>query len=230
MAGDIAFLRITKPQPEALTSYIRSKTNKRLKVTNQLLELSRFGRQEAGLEDQWERDVAELASGREPDFWFLRPAEEQQKRQEGQAVLTDNNNPDAVYVRPKGPRRKYKMSDEELQRQDGLDVGMGRGNDERSYEYTLQNHSMNIHWETLRREREVQVARADAMRRLIKQETALAEAEEAYRYPEKWPAWAKKMVELHGEEWRSLFPGLGEGPKITTHTDARNNPGRPSKE
>ncbi|KAI0395226.1 hypothetical protein F5Y17DRAFT_207693 [Xylariaceae sp. FL0594] len=235
--GDIPFLRFGKPQPVALSNYIRNKHRKRIKHTGELLYLARVMRREASLEDLWERDVADLARGRAPDFWFLRPEAEQRALHQQQArsgsapVYQSGNSDDSIYVRPRGLARRYKLSDKEVAKQDALDVGMGSGSDERSYEYTLVNHALHFHYEKLRQHRIEQVARADAMRHFIRQETALAEAEDAFRSPEKYAAWEKKMVGLHGDEWRNLFPGLPEAPttaEITAGADGDSHPGRPS--
>ncbi|KAI1080010.1 hypothetical protein F5B20DRAFT_148010 [Whalleya microplaca] len=68
--------------------------------------------------------------------------------------------------------------------------------------------------EVLTRQRQDQVARADAMRRLIKEEKALAMKEqadrEALRHEEKTLPWEAQMQEAFGEKWRDILHHLGK--------------------
>ncbi|KAI1194358.1 hypothetical protein F5X97DRAFT_279268 [Nemania serpens] len=93
--------------------------------------------------------------------------------------------------------------------QDVVDVGVG--NDESSYGYTVHRHGVMHLSEVLTRERVDQVARADAMRKLIAQETALAAEEKVRRTAERRARWEARMLETHGERWRDLFPKLKDG-------------------
>lgn len=79
-----------------------------------------------------------------------------------------------------------------------------------SHEYTVDQHGVLALTTALTREREQQVARAEAMRQLIKQETALAAREKAQRKADRRARWEAKMLELHGERWKKLFPNLKE--------------------
>jgi rubrerythrin len=91
-----------------------------------------------------------------------------------------------------------------------VDVG-GQGQGQSSYAYTVQRHGIAALSATLTRERVDQVARADAIRRLIKEEAALAAKEKAQRDAERRVRWEAKMLELHGERWRDRFPNLKDG-------------------
>lgn len=79
-----------------------------------------------------------------------------------------------------------------------------------SFGYTVHRHGVVHLSEVLSRERVDQVARADAMRNLIAQETALAAEEKAQRAAAKRARWEARMREMHGEGWRDLFPNLKE--------------------
>ncbi|KAI1278292.1 hypothetical protein F5Y07DRAFT_71189 [Xylaria sp. FL0933] len=94
--------------------------------------------------------------------------------------------------------------------QDEHDVGVGNRRDERSHAYTLERHGVRALADLLTRERVKEVAIADAMRQLIIQEKVLAAQEEAQRHAERRAKWEAKMLELHGEGWRELFPNLEE--------------------
>lgn len=72
----------------------------------------------------------------------------------------------------------------------------------------VQRYGSNEINKILTLERTHQVARADAMRRLIKQEKALAEQEKVQRAKDKRARWEARMQELHGDGWRDLFPNL----------------------
>ncbi|KAI1772206.1 hypothetical protein F4818DRAFT_179391 [Hypoxylon cercidicola] len=80
-----------------------------------------------------------------------------------------------------------------------------------TFRQTVWEHGIMYVQTALTRERDDQVARADAMRRLIEQEAALAEKERALRRVERRKGWEAKMLELHGEKWRELFPNLKDG-------------------
>lgn len=107
-------------------------------------------------------------------------------------------------VREQGPRAR----DPGSPWRDALDVRARY--DENSFAYTVHRHGVVYLSEVLTRERVDQVARADALRKLIAQETALAAAEKAQRAAEKHARWEARMRETHGERWRDLFPNLKE--------------------
>ncbi|KAI1742939.1 hypothetical protein F4680DRAFT_410532 [Xylaria scruposa] len=106
--------------------------------------------------------------------------------------------------------------EERLAWEDEHDVGAGEGRDGRSHAYAVTQYGIKDLTRTMTWERRDQVARADAMRLLIIEEKALAAAEKEQRAAEKRAKWEAKMLELHGETWRNLFPNLkgesvGEG-------------------
>ncbi|KAI0183581.1 hypothetical protein EV127DRAFT_352393 [Xylaria flabelliformis] len=82
--------------------------------------------------------------------------------------------------------------------------------DEPSHTDAVYQYGIRYLTKTMTHERRDQVARADAMRNLIIQEKALAVAEKEQRAVEKRVKWEAKMLELHGENWRHLFPNLKE--------------------
>ncbi|KAI0536925.1 hypothetical protein GGR58DRAFT_473556 [Xylaria digitata] len=87
---------------------------------------------------------------------------------------------------------------------------IGTGPSEDSHAHIVKRYGITEVSHALTRERVDQVARADAMRQLIIQEKALAAQEKAQRAAEKRARWETRMLELHGERWRDLFPNLKE--------------------
>ncbi|KAI1410658.1 hypothetical protein F5Y13DRAFT_70580 [Hypoxylon sp. FL1857] len=77
-----------------------------------------------------------------------------------------------------------------------------------TFQQTIHLHGIVHLQNVLTNQREHEIARADAMRRLIEEETKLAEQENVQRAVEKRKRWEAKMLELHGEGWRKLFPNL----------------------
>ncbi|KAI3324317.1 hypothetical protein HD806DRAFT_65197 [Xylariaceae sp. AK1471] len=157
MAGDMPILRLTKPQPRVLNRVITQKLQKRYQRSDEVRRLGNEVLLTANLEDEWERDVARLAT-------------------------------------------------EEASASD--DFHVSNAIDERLYAYTVHKHGIETLCTILTRERTDQIARADAMRRLIMDEKALAAEEKAQRTAERRARWEAKMLELHGEGWRDLFPKL----------------------
>ncbi|KAI1121049.1 hypothetical protein F5Y10DRAFT_109863 [Nemania abortiva] len=82
--------------------------------------------------------------------------------------------------------------------------------EERSHASTVKKYGVATIMTTLFRERVDAVARADAMRRLVIQEKALAEQEKAQRDAGRRAQWEARMREEHGEGWQDLFPKLKE--------------------
>ncbi|KAI1356042.1 hypothetical protein F5Y01DRAFT_115004 [Xylaria sp. FL0043] len=117
-----------------------------------------------------------------------------------------------LMIAEKGVKRDNRSSGDSTHKewQDEHDVGAGSRRDERSHAYTLEQHGVRALADLLTRERVKEVAIADAMRQLIIQEKALAAEEEARRHAERRAKWEAKMLELHGEGWRELFPNLEE--------------------
>ncbi|KAI0553239.1 hypothetical protein F4679DRAFT_501494 [Xylaria curta] len=184
MASDFPFLRLTKPEPALLGRVLRQKMEKRIKRMDALLNLKEEGLAAAKLEDNWDTAMAQLMR-----------AEEKRKRTRRGARDTDNT------------------VEGRLAWEDEHDVGVGEGKDGRSHAYALNQYGIKDLTKTMTWERRDEVARADAMRLLIKKEKALAAAEKEQRAVEKRAKWEAKMLELHGETWRDLFPNLKENLK-----------------
>ncbi|TGJ88461.1 hypothetical protein E0Z10_g337 [Xylaria hypoxylon] len=85
---------------------------------------------------------------------------------------------------------------------------------ELSHAYTVQQYGIKELSNILTRERVDLVARAEAMRLLVIQEKALAAQEKTQRAVEKRTRWETRMLELHGEGWRDLFPNLKESEAV----------------
>ncbi|KAI0423921.1 hypothetical protein F5Y09DRAFT_325956 [Xylaria sp. FL1042] len=178
LAGDIPFLRFTKPQPAVLSRVLRQKVTKRADRAQAIVSMQEDAAPDARLEDEWESEMARLMAAEK-------------------GLKEDNRS------RPSGFAATQEW-------QDKHDVGIGLGRDERSHAYTLQRHGVQETARRMTRERIKEVAIADAMRQLIIKEKALAAQEEAQRDAERRAKWEAKMLELHGERWRDLFPNLKE--------------------
>ncbi|KAI0864113.1 hypothetical protein F4860DRAFT_31434 [Xylaria cubensis] len=181
LASDFPFLRLTKPEPALLSRVLRQKIAKRIGRMEVLLDLKEEGIPAAELEDDWDNEMAQL----------LR---EEEKRTR------------------KGARKDQDADNEQLAWEDSHDdVGFGEGRDDGpSHVDAVYQYGIRYLTKTMTHERRDQVARADAMRNLIIQEKALAVAEKEQRAVEKRTKWEAKMLELHGENWRDLFPNLKE--------------------
>lgn len=177
MAGDLPFLRLTKPQPPLLSRVLGQKIKRRAERMRDVMAFTDEALPEAQLEDQWDRAMAGLV-----------------REEKGAASLSP---PRRLWQQNVGPDW-----------QDRHDVGAGSGRDERSHAFALYQHGVVPLFSALSRERTDSVARADAMRRLIHQEKDLAAREKAQRAADKRARWEARMLELHGEGWRDLFPNL----------------------
>ncbi|KAI2629943.1 hypothetical protein GGR54DRAFT_587031 [Hypoxylon sp. NC1633] len=79
-----------------------------------------------------------------------------------------------------------------------------------TFRNTVWIHGLAYVQDLLSREQEDLVARADAMRRLVEEETKLAKEEKVQRDIDRRKRWEAKMLGLHGEGWRELFPNHKE--------------------
>ncbi|KAI1366424.1 hypothetical protein F5Y08DRAFT_337623 [Xylaria arbuscula] len=171
MAGDIPFLRLTKPQPAVLSRVLNQKVRKRATRIIKMTELQNDGLPTAKLEDQWDAEI------------MRRVQQERGSRGNSRSMA-------------------FKPVSEQ---------------DEPTHTHVLKRHGIQEMAEILTRERQNDVARADAMRLLVKQEKALAEQEKAQRDAERRARWEAKMLELHGEGWRDRFPHLKDSEASPVH-------------
>ncbi|KAI1387173.1 uncharacterized protein F4822DRAFT_405658 [Hypoxylon trugodes] len=79
-----------------------------------------------------------------------------------------------------------------------------------TFRETISTHGLRYMEDMLTRERLDLIARADAMRGIIEEETRMAAWEKEQRRTEKRKRWEAKMLELHGEGWQKQFPNLEE--------------------
>ncbi|CAJ2505722.1 Uu.00g131160.m01.CDS01 [Anthostomella pinea] len=191
MAGsDFPILRLTKPQPKLLSRVLTQKIGKRVGRARFVHELQEAGIEDAQLEDAWEKDVALL----------MRSERQQRRRRERRGQDNGNGNGEAEVM-------KQLAAEEQAIRSDmAADATYNQG----VWLYGIQYVS-NL----LNREREDQVARADAMRRLIAQETALAVAEREQRKAEsharRRARWEERMRKEDGEAWRETAQAPQDG-------------------
>ncbi|KAI1134269.1 hypothetical protein F5Y05DRAFT_241248 [Hypoxylon sp. FL0543] len=190
MASDFPILRITKPQPLVMSRVLTQKILKRVARMDLIVATKEEIMPDADLEDQWEKSVMVLL--------------EQEGRKRAGGGREDLS---------RGSRRSGGKVNTEAREAQAIRNELRYGN---TFRQTIHIHSNIYLQEVLTREREHQVARADAMRRLIEEETKLAEQEKAQRAAERRKRWEDKMLELHGEGWRKLFPNLEESKPHTT--------------
>ncbi|KAI8953031.1 hypothetical protein F4801DRAFT_169050 [Xylaria longipes] len=183
LAADYPFLRLTKPQPVLLSRVLRQKLAKRSTQIATLQVLREESLPAAEEEDEWDKAVARLA----------RAETKSSPRSQRLAAKSD-----------------YDGSAAQLAWEEKHDVGVGAGKDGRSHVHAVRRFGISDISSTMTRERRDQVARADAMRRLIIREKALAAAEKEQREAEKRARWEARMLALHGESWRDLFPNLDQ--------------------
>lgn len=139
---------------------------------------------EAEREDEWERIVAKLIKSQQ------QISQQAERRRGGKGKAENGHEQAEVEGVARAIRDDFKMGD--------------------TFRQSVWNHGIMHVQMVLTREREDHVARADAMRRLIEEETALAVQEKAQRDVERRKRWEAKMLETHGEGWRELFPNLKE--------------------
>ncbi|KAI1765023.1 hypothetical protein GGR53DRAFT_290312 [Hypoxylon sp. FL1150] len=189
MASDMPFLRIAKPQPPVLSRVLTQKIRKRVARGGFTKYLYDDALPEADWEDEWERAVAKLMEAEQR----RRSSSPRQRRGEGgggQHSEVREENSYSVREEARAIRGEFRAGD--------------------TFRHAVWHHGILYLQSVLSREREYHVARADAMRRLIDEETALAVQEKAERDVERRKRWEAKMLELHGEGWRELFPNLKE--------------------
>ncbi|KAI5918716.1 hypothetical protein F4810DRAFT_690756 [Camillea tinctor] len=170
MAGDFAFARLTKPQPAVLSRILTQKVKKRAERGRAILEMMDEGALEAEEEDAWEMVLANLLSD---ERW---------------AVLyrtcdaVDNSSSNSGDPPSKQEEKDVKGKQDfilQLQRAEyEIRLDESRRN---TYRSDLRTYGSRHLMELLNREREDQVARADALRHLIAQESALAKQEKEER-------------------------------------------------
>ncbi|KAI8964514.1 hypothetical protein F5Y11DRAFT_345449 [Daldinia sp. FL1419] len=190
MASDIPFLRIKKPQPAYLSHILRSRVRKRAQRLDIVQSLYENEIPEAELEDEWEKMMGTMLSN------------------QGQSVerRVEGNRPSWVENKNNGSSNKIRFNKELAE---AAAIRSDLQNNE-TYRQTIYMQGIMYTQDVLNREREHQVARADAMRRLIMEEAELAKQEKAERNANRRKRWEAKMQELHGEMWRQLFPNLEE--------------------
>ncbi|OTA94205.1 hypothetical protein M434DRAFT_394960 [Hypoxylon sp. CO27-5] len=185
MASDFPIMRITKPQSPLLSRVLTHKIRKRVARTESVQTSWEEAIPDADLEDEWEKSIASLL--------------EQESRKSANSGVangyrdgnhTGMDNISAEVREARAIRNDYKT--------------------QATFRQTIWLHSIQHVQNLLTKERDHQIARADAMRNLIEEETKLAEQEKAQRALERRKRWEAKMLELHGEGWRNLFPNLIE--------------------
>ncbi|GAP86817.1 putative ubiquitin-conjugating enzyme protein [Rosellinia necatrix] len=102
-------------------------------------------------------------------------------------------------------------------------VGIGPDRNEPLYAHTIQEYGIRELNTILTKERLDLIARAEAMSRLIQEEKALAAEEAIQRAADKRARWEARMLDLHGEAWRDLFPNLKESGRGRDGGDAHPN-------
>ncbi|KAI1397717.1 hypothetical protein F4819DRAFT_503144 [Hypoxylon fuscum] len=193
MAADFPILRLTKPQPRALSRVLTQKIRRRVARTEAVGALRDGAMPDAEGEDDWDRLVAGM----------LVEQQQQQQQQQGRGSRKESTSYKNEGKTRSGSRS---MGRDRNNNKDGngddaaTAIGQARAIDaefrsRNTYRQTLLEHGIHHVEGVLTRERIDQVARADAMRRLIDAEAALAAQEKAQRVAERRARWEAKMRE-----------------------------------
>ncbi|KAI1380073.1 hypothetical protein F4677DRAFT_250422 [Hypoxylon crocopeplum] len=187
MASDLPILRIKKPQPPLLSRVLTQKIRRRVTRMGAVSVMYEELMPDAELEDEWEQTMATLLGST--------------------AAARAREN--------RGAGAEGKSSDGSTETDASLEGREARAiRDDFSQGFTFRQtvfiHGAIYIQEVLTLERDHLIARADAMRTLIEQEAELAEQEKAQRAVDRRKRWEAKMLELHGEGWRALFPNLDD--------------------
>lgn len=178
-------MRVTKPQPPLLSRVLTQKIRKRVERTESVQASWEEAIPGAELEDEWEKSMASLLE------------QEDRARADSEGKYGNRN----------GNRRAVGLTSAEAREASAI---RDEYRAQSTFRQTVWLYSIQHVQDLLTKEREDQIARADAMRNLIEEETKLAEQEKAQRSLERRKRWEAKMLELHGEGWRKLFPNLKE--------------------
>ncbi|KAF3068301.1 hypothetical protein GL218_08304 [Daldinia childiae] len=179
LASDTPFLRTKKPQPTYLSHILRHRIRKRVQRLESVQTLYENDIPAAELEDNWE--------------WMMGTMLLEQRSAEIRKERDGDNR------RGNDTRSSIKSIE--------ADAARGEFRNE-TFRQTVYVQGIIYTQNVLNREREEQVARADAMRRLIIEEEKLAKQEKAERDANRRKHWEAKMQELHGAMWKELFPNL----------------------
>ncbi|KAI1480955.1 hypothetical protein F4774DRAFT_65980 [Daldinia eschscholtzii] len=189
LASDTPFLRIKKPQPAYLSHILRNRIKKRVQRLDLVQVFHEVDIPAAELEDDWEKMMATM-------LWKQgRSAQEREIRKRGNRH-NDGTHSNIQLAEAEAIQGEYQRNE--------------------TFRNTIYHEGIMYTQEVLNREREEQVARADAMRRLIKEEEKLAKQEKAERAANRRKVWEAKMQELHGEMWKQLFPDLDKTDSSST--------------
>ncbi|KAI0851181.1 hypothetical protein F5Y00DRAFT_230523 [Daldinia vernicosa] len=186
LASDIPFLRTKKPQPMYLSHILRHRIRKRVQRLEMVQSFYDDDIPAAELEDNWEWMLGTML--------LEQRATQERGEQYGGNKVRDRDN-----SRGSDARLDVKTIE--------ADAARGEFRNE-TFRQTVYLQGVIYTQNVLNREREEQVARADAMRRLIVEEEKLAKQEKAERDANRRKKWEAKMQELHGAMWKELFPDL----------------------
>ncbi|KAK9773895.1 hypothetical protein AB5N19_05700 [Seiridium cardinale] len=190
MAREFPLLRLDKPQPELLNRVLTQKNKKRQDRLDMVREWTNeesqvIGPPDCEEEDDWEERVADLL-----DREIVDPTLKAVRRRQENMHL----------ARPEGWQFFMRAVDE-------LEAWVAESTPsvkEVTYKRTLQLHGIKSVIDSLTREREDSVARANAMRQIIADEKALAVLEKRQDHAERKKKWEARMWLEHGEDWKKL--------------------------
>ncbi|KAI0133868.1 hypothetical protein BJ170DRAFT_177424 [Xylariales sp. AK1849] len=176
MASDFPILRISKPQPRILSRVLTQKIRKRTERQAVLTRMYEEGLSEAEEEDAWERRIVRLLK--------------QEVLEKGaRKRRIDGGGSEG---------RKFEVEHRELD--DSTAVAATNS----GYQQTIWRHGISAIMDMLAKEREDSVARADAMRALVAEESALAQQEKKERAEERRKRWEAGMLDKHGQGWGKI--------------------------
>ncbi|KAI1338810.1 hypothetical protein F5Y15DRAFT_385408 [Xylariaceae sp. FL0016] len=204
VASDHPFVRLTKPQPALMSHVLNAKVKRRIARTEAYMSMEGEDLDTAQDEDEWEMTVLRTLTEQyfEWDQLSRSPEAEQMWERHG------NN------LRPSEAKRMVGLELGEWAKSEEVDKSRAQEllrdmqnicrdiHSHATYKQSLFTHGIEHFRNFLTWEREDSIARADAMRGMIKKEKALAMQEKEARKAERLARWEKWMLETHGPSWR----------------------------
>jgi hypothetical protein len=186
------FLRLGKPQPRELSRVLTQKIRKAIQRQNIITQWYEETLDDAQEEDSWDLRVASLLD----EEILLRPGSEQEV-----AAISDwRRNPEE---RLSTQRQWWEMYREAADAVADSAAVMAKPVAP-TYHGQIWNDGISYLGAQVARDRVDEIARADAMRRLIAEEKALAAEERIQNQGERRARWEARMLEEHGPCWKAV--------------------------
>lgn len=196
MANDFPFLRFKKPQPDSLNRVLTQKIRTFSERQQAIKDMKDNGLDDADEEDDWDRLVSSLVLKEKGP---ARESLKARKARKFRAAMQTGEEDD-------WDRRWNKMlgtgleeaEDDLRDEAESIQAGI-------SYRAYLYKYGYRHILQLVDAERQDSIARADAMRKLIRQETELAVKEKTERDMERRRKWEARMLAEYGEGWEGII-------------------------